>query len=249
MAKLAILCVVIFFLLVCPIRAALLGTIDIANTGYGAYDFIQVWGGGQSGNLGVGGVFMLEKSGGSGEGNLWANGPLGGFCMELSEEPSGMVSTYDVVMPEEAHKPTTFLGGPIGTAKAEYLRELWAEHFDSAWVGSGPFSTEQKNNAKAFAAALWEIIYEDLPSSPPMWDVTVDGTADPLGLRCEPVDAAMTTANDWLHGLDGIGEKANLRALVYEGKQDFLVEVPGAATIFILGFGVLALRVKKNKSS
>jgi hypothetical protein len=153
--------------------------------------------------------------------------------------PTSGTLTYDVVMPEEAPQPTTFLGGPIGPEKAEYLRELWGRFFDPSWTGDGPFTEQQNSDAEAFTAAIWEIVYEELPESPLLWDVTVDGTIGDLGFRCENADTS--TANDWLHVLDGTGPKANLRVFSYLGKQDYIVMIPEPATIALLGLGTLVL--------
>ena len=136
----------------------------------------------------------------------------------------------------------------MGAAKAEYLRELWGRFFNSSWLGSGPFSDQQKSDAEAFGAAVWEIIYEDLPETPAGWDVTtVDGTAGELGFRCEYADTA--TANNWLGALDGTGPKADLRTLSYDGKQDFLIEVPEPMTVTLLGLAGLGLVRKRRKVS
>jgi hypothetical protein len=225
-------------------KAAPVGTIDIEHTDYGARGLLRVWGGGLNGSYVTGGVYMLDKTDGTGEGTLWPNGPLGSFCIELTESPPKTAFTYDVVMPEEAHYPTDFLGGPIGSQKAGYLSELWDAFFDPNWVGTGPFTSQQNSYAEAFAAAVWEIIYEDLPVSPAEWDVTTDGTSGDLGFRCTNADT--TTANNWLHSL-GNGSKANTRALVYDGRQDFLVEVPEPATIVLFGLGSL-LFIRKRRA-
>ena len=148
-------------------------------------------------------------------------------------------------MPEEAQKPTTFLGEKIGSEKAGYLSELWGRYFDEAWVASESFTTQQDNDAEAFAVAVWEIIYEDLPESPLMWDVAVDSTAGPLGFRCGNADISL--ANDMLHSLDGTGPKTDLRAFVNSCKQDYIVEVPEPATILLLGLSSLALIRGKRK--
>ena len=216
--------------------ATTVGTVDIAHSGHGASGIINIWGGGHSGLSGHGGVYMLDKTAGTGQGDLWPDGPVGGFCIELHQWASDNTLTYGVVMPEQVH--SSYLGSSIGPEKAEYLRELWGRFFDSDWVGSGPFTSQQDSGAEAFAAAVWEIIYEDLPQSPLWWDVTADGTAGDLGFRCENADTA--TANSWLHALDGAGPKADLRAFVHCNKQDYLVEVPEPATIALLGLGALA---------
>jgi hypothetical protein len=236
---------VVFALACSTAQATTLGTVDMAHSGFGAVDIIQIWGGGWNGVYGYAGVYMFNKTSSTGQGNYWPNGPIGGFCMDLTEELLSGTLTYDVVMPAEGPVPTSFLSGPMGAKKADYLSELWYKHFDPAWIGSGPFTTDQKSKAEAFAAAVWEIIYEALPATPSLWDVTTNGSNGALGFSSTRVDTA--TANNWLHSLDGTGPKAQLRALVYNGSQDFLVEVPGdpevpePAMIALLGLGGLAL--------
>jgi hypothetical protein len=227
-------------------RAVPLGTIDIEHTGYGANGQLRVWGGGLYGSYVRGGVYMLDKTGDTGQGDLWPDGPLGGFCIELSQWAPQNPYEYDVVMPQEAQKPTYFLGDYIGPQKAGYLSELWGRFFDPSWVGAGPFAFQQNREAEAFAAAVWEIIYEDFPASPANWNVIFDGTFGPRGFRCS--DADTYTANQWLHALDGTGLKADLRALVHGCKQDFIVEVhtPEPATICLLGLGALSLLRRKR---
>jgi hypothetical protein len=225
------------------------GTVEIEHTGFGAGGQLRVWGGGLSCSFVSGGVYMLDKTDGTGEGNLWPDGLLAGFCIELSQCSPKYPSEYDVVMPEEAQRPTYFLGDYIGFDKAEYLRELWGRFFDSNWIGNGPFTSKEKINAESFSAAVWEIIYEELPESPAGWNVTADGTLGSLGFKCSDTDTY--TANNWLHALDGTGPKADLRALVNACKQDYLVaapvsEIPEPATVVLLGLGALSLLHRKK---
>ncbi|OHB66481.1 MAG: hypothetical protein A2Y76_03495 [Planctomycetes bacterium RBG_13_60_9] len=124
----------------------------------------------------------------------------------------------------------------LGVTRANYLRELWARYYDPAWAGSNP-SLQDDRAAEAFAAAVWEILYEDLPTTPMGWDVTVDGTENPVGgFWAEDLDAA--TANKWLHSLTG-GPKADLRVFSVDGAQNYLVAVPEPATLVLLGLGGL----------
>lgn len=236
-----ILCAAIVLALSCIAEATPVDTVDIVHTGFGASDIIKIWGGGHSALRGYGGVYMLNKTAGTGQGNFWPDGSVGTFCIELSEWTPDRTLTYDVVKLEEAPQPYSLLGGPMDADKAEYISELWGRFFDPMWVGSAQFTCQQKKEAEAFAAAVWEIIYEDLPASPAHWDVKVDGTAGELGFRCE--QAARDIANNWLHALDGTGPKANLRAFVYNGKQDYIAEVPvpEPATVFLLSLGSLIL--------
>ncbi len=230
--------------LACLTKATPLGTIEINKIGYGAESTIWVWGDNLNGISGYGGIYLFTKTGGTGQGNIWPNGLIAAFCFEPPEEAPTGTTTYDVVLPEQAPKPTDFLGGPIGFEKAEYIRELWGRFFDPAWVNGEPFTSQQNSRAAAFTAAIWEILYEDLPPSPLGWDVTVDGTPGDLGLRCWTEGAA--TANDWLHALDGTGPEADLRVFISEGNQDYIIQVPEPVTIALLGLGSLGLLRKRR---
>jgi hypothetical protein len=216
-------------------------TVDIVHDGYGAsstafftgagydfYDFAEVGAG----------VYLLNKTGDTGIGNTWPNTLIPGFCIELQEPAPTSTSTYQVMMPEDAYNSIN--GQTLGTTKANYLRELWAKYYDPSWAGSGAHTAQQNAAAEAFAAAVWEIVYEDLPATPLGWDVSVDGTPGIRGFSAEDLDA--DTANKWLHNLTGGGAKADLRVFVNQGQQDYLVMVPEPATVLLLGLGgVLSL--------
>lgn len=217
------------------VRAARANTVDIVHDGYGAsgtasfsgagYDFAEVGAG----------VYLLNKTGDTGIGNTWPNGHIPGFCTELQETAPTSTYTYQVMMPEDAYNSIT--GQTLGTTKANYIRELWAKYYDNSWAGSGPHTIQQNAAAEAFAAAIWEIVYEDLPATPLGWDVSTDGTPGIRGFRAEDLDAG--TANKWLHNLTGGGAKADLRVFVNCGQQDYLVAVPEPATVLLLGLGGL----------
>lgn len=229
-------------------RATPLGTVDIALDGFGAGDIITVWGGGREGISCYAGVYMLIKNDGTGQGDIWPDGAIGSFCIDLPQYALDNIVTYQVVMPEYSPSPPDFLGGYMGEKKAQYLSELWGRFFDPDWLISDPFhpfSCQQNKAAGAFAAAIWEIIYEQLPASPLLWDVTVDGTEGKLGFRACGVDAK--TANAWLHSLDGTGQKANLRVFRHDEFQDYIVMVPEPATVALLGLGSVILACRRIK--
>src|SRR3972149_5297751 len=225
-------------------KAGLTGTIDVRYDGFGASSIAKLWGGGLNGASAKAGVYILNKTNGTGEGELWENSLIAAFCLELSENAPQYTKTYDVVLPEDAHKPTTFLGMNIGFEKAEYIREAWGRFFDPAWTAGGPYTPQQNSDAEAFTAVLWEIVYEDLPATPAMWDVTVDGTPGPRGFYATGLDTY--TANNWLHALDGTGPKADLRAFVYDGQQDYITQVPEPATVWLLAVGAGTLLRKRT---
>jgi hypothetical protein len=225
-------------------KAYILGTADIEHSGYGAKDALTVWGGGYSGTNVYGGVYMLNKTASTGDGNLWPNGQIGSFCIELNEYAPSSTIQYDVVMPESVYN--SFLVSYMGTAKADYLRELWGRFYLPEWADGGPYSTYENSTAEAFAAAIWEIVNEDLPVSPLNYDVTVDGTPGTGGFKAENVDTSL--ANYFLHQLTGSGPMADLRAFVYQGKQDFLVEVPEPTTIALLGISGLLSLLRRRRN-
>jgi hypothetical protein len=219
-------------------RAARANTVDIVHDGYGAHGSVFFTGAGYDvfdfAEAGAG-VYMLNKTADSGIGNTWPNALVPSFCIELQETAPTSTYTYQVMMPEDAYNSIT--GQTMGTTKANYIRELWAKYYDSAWAAGGTYTAEQNAAAEAFAAAIWEILYEDLPATPLGWDITTDGTAGIRGFRAEDLDT--TLANTWLHSLTGSGPKADLRVFVNQGQQDYLVAVPEPATVLLLGLGGL----------
>jgi hypothetical protein len=78
-----------------------------------------------------------------------------------------------------------------------------------------------------------------------MWDITTDGTIGPRGFYCTGVDAGF--ANNMLHTLNGTGPKADLRAFVRNGSQDYITTVPEPATVGLLTFGALVLLRKRSR--
>lgn len=211
-------------------------TVEIVAGGFGASDALSVWGGGSYGDGVEAGVYTLSKVSDSGIGSTWHNGPVAGFCVELNEAASTQTLRYAVGMPDDMI--VSYTGSTLGTTKSNYLRELWARYYDPAWVQSVP-GTHYGREAAAFAAAVWEIVYEDVPTSSARWDVTADGTSGLGGFLAQNVDAA--TANRWLQSLDGYGPKADLRVFMNAGAQNYLVAVPEPATLALLGLGGLAL--------
>jgi hypothetical protein len=217
-------------------------TVDIVHDGFGAYDAATVWGGDQYGTDVAAGVYTLNKTGDTGAGSTWRNGPVSGLCVELNEAAPTQTSRYSVGMPDDM--VNSYTGDTLGTAKANYLRELWAQHYDPAWARGG--SGEYNRQAATFAAAVWEIVYEDVPGSTSRWDVTADGTSGIGGFIALNVDSA--TANQWLQSLGGSGPKADLRVFTNCGAQNYLVAVPEPATILLLGLGGLCSVIRRRRT-
>lgn len=226
------------------------GDVTMSFTGEGACNIMQIWGGGWNGQSVYAGIYMFNKTGGSGQGANIDNGSVGVFCIDLLEEIQPGSLTYDVINTQDGPRPTTFLGTTMGEQKADYLSELWGRYYDASWATNGSHTAQENSNAESFAAAVWEIVYEDLPTSPALWDVTTDGTAGSKGFRASGLD--YITANNWLHSLDGTGPKGNVMALSYIGSQDFIADpiyngnIPEPSTIGMIAFGIFFTIRRKN---
>lgn len=241
----AVACLALVLALPClATKATPVGTVDVVLDNFGAHDITTVWGGGLDGVEVYGGVYLLNKSASTGVGDTWPNGLTPVFCIELHELAPHSTCTYNVVTPDAAHN--NFLGGTLGQTKADYLADLWERFYDPAWSIGTPYTDDQNSDAEAFGAAVWEIVYEDLPSSPAGWDVTTDGTAGVGGFYATGLDT--NKANSYLHSLTGSGPKAGLYAFTNCGTQDFIT-VPEPATIAMLGIGGILSLIRRKRTA
>jgi hypothetical protein len=210
--------------------ATILGTVNIQNHNNALSDIGTIWGGGLSSVTGRTGVYSWTNTHAIGTTNLGWQVPDWGFCIELIQGP--YTGWHDVIPLAEASN-----SAPMGTIKANYIRELWGRHFDPTWTAPGG-NTQM---AEAFGTAIWEIIYETDP-----WDVT-SGT----GFYATGIEQ-YATANAWLNELDGTGPRANLAAISTVDGQDYVVQVPEEgqvpepATVCLLGLGALSLLRRKR---
>jgi hypothetical protein len=157
-----------------------------------------------------------------------------GYCVEPQTVSLGSTYNYSVVDPFDVpvpDGPADTDNGPMGAQKAAYLQELW-----------GRFDDDVDNNVEgaAFALSVYEIVFEDLyVESPPGWTVySGQFLARNDGGQ---IQQAMDLADSWLSQLDGTGPMVSLRGLKSPTNQDFVVETPEPATLFLLGTGALGL--------
>jgi hypothetical protein len=207
--------------------ATILGTVNIQNHNNSLSDTGTLWGGSLSGLTAYTGTYSWTNAGGTG---LGTQVPNWGFCIELTQGPYN--GWQNVIPLAEAALP----GTPMGTTKANFIRELWGRDFNYNWI-TNP-TTANKQLAEAFGAAVWEIIYETGST----WNVT-SGT----GFHATGIEQA-ATANLWLSQLNGNTAyfANNLVATSTPCGQDYLVQIPEPATIGLLGLGSLVLLRRKR---
>ncbi|MBN1508116.1 MAG: hypothetical protein JW955_14790 [Sedimentisphaerales bacterium] len=177
----------------------------------------------------VAGYYVHDVTAATGDG-AYLTDPLLGFCIDLSQGPSYLPVTYDVVPLAEAPNPT-FISSSMTAAKADLLQELWGRHF------SATMTNEQ---AAQFQLAVWEIVFE------------TSGTYDISSGSVRSNDLNLGT-NTLLNSLDGTGPKASLVALTHPQYQDMLTEIqipipaPGALVLSSIGlFMIRSLRIRRG---
>jgi hypothetical protein len=182
-------------------------------------------------------VFRWNNSNAQGLGKLV---PEWGFCIEIAQ--FAFSGTRQVTDLWDAPLPARNYGSysvPMGQAKADYIRELWGEHFDENWL-TNP-TDDGKKRAAAFQAAIWEIVYEPYYDLTHLTNYNVTTQSVTKGFRETGLwSDSENYANSWLHSLDGQGLASGQVALTNNCTQDFVVQIPIPApgAILLSGIGV-----------
>jgi len=209
--------------------ATLLGTVNMQGHSNLYSEQAHLWGGGLSGGNYYTGIYSWTNTGGTGWGTYVPNW---GFCIELTQAARN--GWQDVIPLAEAPLPIMpIFGTPMGSTKADYIRELWGRNFDENWI-SNP-TTINKQMAEAFGVAIWEIIFE----TDSVWNVNSGA-----GFHATNVEQA-ATANAWLAGLNGDSAYFAPNLVATSDGQDYIVQIPEPMTIAFLAIGAIAILRRK----
>lgn len=205
--------------------AGLSGTVD------GDYDSGQSYGrsgkfvynGNRDGTIAQ--ISYFDKTASTGDGNRISD-PFWGFCIDLFDgltDPDKWNVVDLELCPEDE-------GGPMGVARANYIRELWADNYASV---------NTNDEAAAFQLAVWEIIYEDYQANGlGITDGDGDFFASQSGSGTLFSNTVVNLTNSWLGALNGQGPRASLAGLTSRN-QDFVTELivpaPGAVLLGLTG--------------
>ena len=144
-----------------------------------------------------------------------------GFCIDLYHYSSGAALTYNVA--ELQYSPAATPPGNMGLAKANFIKEMWAQYYNGA--------LSDKTKAAGLQLAIWAVLQGTIsggvvnPTVVPNWNWLV--STDKYG-----ADGIITWANS------NSGPLANVVGLnqAVTGAQSYAIPVPdGGMTIALLG--------------
>jgi len=152
----------------------------------------------------------------------------------MGDTPTWVVKDVAAAPVDAAGIPA--LAGGMGAAKAESLAKLVTRALGGSISNAFSLSATQQ---VALQMAVWEIVYETSGT----FDVLLGNFSTSAGIPNYGTDnsGATAQANTWLTGLAGFTAAENLYALTLDGTQDFLVQTPLPAAVWLLGSGLLGL--------
>ena len=224
-------------------------TIDVKLTGVGPGQTVKLYYNGDTMNAGAGIYNWVPATGSD---NKWPfDRAFQTFCIDIAQavDPT---STFLIKRLEES--PVTKVPGANNPApgtsmsfqQAEWLRELWGEHFHDLQTGT---TTQQRRKATGFQLAIWEILFETSTYYSPS---LASGKGN-LYVKSDTSDysAIVSQANAYLAStFDNVttGYADNLVALTNKYGQDHLavVPLPPAVAGGLLLLGVVGARRRRQ---
>jgi hypothetical protein len=220
---------------------------DFQASGVLKYSFL-----GSEPESGTSGLFRLGTQNPVGALASALTNPEFGFCIELTQNFSGIFSTYNVGDLTTANDPVIPAIGAVTVAKANLVRQLWSVFYNESWESAGPYSDATIAACIAFSGTLYEILSDFDGVSLSSLDVN-SGNFTILGAGfLAPGDNSFINTNVPLVAETYIsvlslaydGPLANLVALTSPTQQDYIVEVvPEASSLVMAGMGSLVLAI------
>jgi hypothetical protein len=219
--------------------ASVLGTLDVQFYDQGANRLVTNEGDlngdlvYEASSAGAAGAYWLKTQNPTGQAVLLSAPDLWSFCIEPDNDTSDVFQPYELRPVEDGPIGTTWHSGSLTSGQANGLRELWGRFYNPIWQAG--WDDSDNDNAAGFGIAVKEIIYEAVGNP-------LDATAGRY--RVDPVDATVAgIANGYLSQLTGDSSMyADLRILTNEQYQDYLVQIPEPASLFLLALGAITLR-------
>lgn len=162
------------------------------------------------------------------------------FCADLSEYLDNP-QDYVEVDPSQIPSPQDLPWQPMGTDRADRLRELFGVYYEDLFD-----SVNDAMDRRAFQLAVWEIIYEGTPDGNdlnlPAYG-SYDVAAGSFYVTGSNANSFTGTANTWLNSLDGTGATMNIIGIkAIDQGQDFvappIIPAPAAVMLGAMGLGI-----------
>jgi len=202
---------------------------------------------------GSSGLFRLRTSDPVGPTASLLTDPEFGFCIDIQQDFSSVLSPYDIGDLTTANVPVNPISGPITPARALLIEQLWAKYYDPSWELPGPYSNTQITDAIAFHAMLFEIATDFDGTNLSSLNLASGNFTLQSGYildHNDPLQAlpVVAVAQSYLDGLSLSynGPLPNLLALTNPDFQDYIVQVavPEASTMTMILVGSSLLGVR-----
>ena len=112
------------------------------------------------------------------------------FCIDLKQTATSSVQPYDLTVLEAAPQDGGSVYSPMGSKKANAIRQLWGAHFSEI---NGVAAS-----AAAFQLAIWEIIFENAPGADPTngWNLSSGNVSAQAGAAVDIANGYLATMFD-----------------------------------------------------
>ena len=197
-------------------------TVDVVYNGLGAYETVTVTSPGYNGNVAAGQLLLTLSN--SSDTNAIQNGNYISFCADLYQFTNGGPNSYNVVGVDQL--PTS---APMGAAAAQGIANMYAFAAGAQYANDSAW-------AAAFQIAVWEVANDWSTLDPGTGNFAVTGYSAQAGIYLNQLLAAAFQPGS-----------ASIVGLANDTYQDFIVEVPGPASLAVMGLAGLVGRARRRR--